>query len=118
MARPVSNPGPLTYESDALLTALHGPASLKERISSVDGQILYLRVDFRALDKKKYFLIIRDNIGELWLKTCCDPSFELSRRDSSDEGLQHMVSLRNKKNYSKLSSNTLCYLELWTCIEK
>ena len=59
----VSNPGPLTYESDALPTALHGPASLMERISSIEGQILYLRVDFRAPDKKKYFLIIRDNNG-------------------------------------------------------
>ena len=30
---------------------------------------------------------------------CCDPSYEPSRRDGSDEGSQHMVSLRNMKNY-------------------
>ena len=29
----------------------------------------------------------------------CDPSLEPSRRDGSNEGLQHMFSLRNKKNY-------------------
>ena len=34
------------------------------------------------------------------------------RLKSSDEGSQHMVSLRNKKNYHKLSSNTPYYLEL------
>ena len=28
----------------------------------------------------------------------CDPSSELSHRDSSDEGSQHMVSMRSKKN--------------------
>ena len=31
----------------------------------------------------------------------------LNHRDSSDEGSQHMVSLRNKKNYPELSLNTL-----------
>ena len=29
----------------------------------------------------------------------CDPSLEPSRRDGSNEGSQHMFSLRNKKNY-------------------
>ena len=29
----------------------------------------------------------------------CDPSLELSHRDGSYEGSQHMFSLRNKKNY-------------------
>ena len=29
----------------------------------------------------------------------CDPSFELSHRDGSNERSQHMFSLRNKKNY-------------------
>ena len=42
-------------------------------------------------------------------KTCCDPLSELSRRDGSDEGLQHMVSMTNKK---KISSNTPSYLEV------
>ena len=31
---------------------------------------------------------------------CYDPSSEPSRRDGSDEGSQHMVSMRNKKNQS------------------
>ena len=30
----------------------------------------------------------------------CDPSLELSRRDGSNDGSQHMFSLRNKKKYS------------------
>ena len=29
----------------------------------------------------------------------CDPSSELSHEDGSDEGPQHMISMRNKKNY-------------------
>ena len=33
---------------------------------------------------------------------CCDPSSELSRRDGSDEGSQHMVSMKNKKNYPSI----------------
>ena len=38
------------------------------------------------------FAILHKNI-------CCDPSSEPSPRDGSDEGSQHMVSTRNKKNY-------------------
>ena len=30
---------------------------------------------------------------------CRDPSSEQSHREGSDEGSQHMVSMRNKKNY-------------------
>ena len=32
----------------------------------------------------------------------CDPSLEPSRRDGSDEGSQHMFSMRNKKNFTEL----------------
>ena len=32
-------------------------------------------------------------------KHICDSSLELSRRDGSNEGSQHMFSLKNKKNY-------------------
>ena len=35
-------------------------------------------------------LVLRRNI-------CCDPSSEPSRRDGSDEGSQHTVSMGNKK---------------------
>ena len=38
----------------------------------------------------------------LYKTICCDPSSEPSRRDGSDEGSQHMVSMRNKKNYHKI----------------
>ena len=32
----------------------------------------------------------------------CDPSSEPSQRAGSDEGSQHMVSMRNKKNYRQI----------------
>ena len=58
-------------------------------------------------------MIIRDSFCSFWLKTlCCYPSSEPSRQDGSDEGSQHTVSFRNKKNYPELSSNTPSYLEL------
>ena len=44
-------------------------------------------------------MTIRDNFGRFLHKnTCCDTSSEPSRRDGSDEGSHHMVSMRNKKN--------------------
>ena len=46
-------------------------------------------------------MIIRDNFLILH-KTYCDPSFEPSHRDGSDEGSQHMVSMRNKKKYHQI----------------
>ena len=36
----------------------------------------------------------------LYKSIFCDPSLEPSRRDSSNEGSQHMFTLRNKKNLS------------------
>ena len=33
---------------------------------------------------------------------CCDPSSEPSQQDSSGEGSQHMVLMRNKKNYHQI----------------
>ena len=36
------------------------------------------------------------------INICCDPSSELSRGDGSDEGSQHMVSMRNKKTYHQI----------------
>ena len=41
----------------------------------------------------------RDNFGIIKKTFFYDPSLELSRRDGSNEGSQHMFSLRNKKNY-------------------
>ena len=44
-------------------------------------------------------MIIRDNFLLILDKNiCCDPSSETSPQDSSDEGSQHMVSMRKKKN--------------------
>ena len=53
--------------------------------------------------------VVRDKLLLLHEIICCDPSSEPQRRDSSDGGPQHMVSVRNKK---KLSSNTPSYLKL------
>ena len=44
-------------------------------------------------------MIIKDNFCYFYIKTYVVTSAELSRRDGSDEGSQHMVSMRNKKNY-------------------
>ena len=42
----------------------------------------------------------KDNLGiSIYASPFCDPSLEPSYRDSSNEGSQHMFSLRNKKNY-------------------
>ena len=55
-----------------------------------------------VLYKRKHSVIIRDNLLILHKNICCDPSSELSRRDDSDEGSHHMVSMRNKKNYYRI----------------
>ena len=69
----------------------------QEVFTSVHDACLHI---CRALDKKEYFVIIRDNFCQFCTKNlCCDPSSDPSRQDSSDEGSQHMVSIRNKKNY-------------------
>ena len=47
-------------------------------------------------------LILHKNI-------CCDPSSEPSHRDGSDEGSQHIVSIRNKKNYPSVIIKYLCF---------
>ena len=45
----LSNPGPLTYESHALPTALHGPAELMEGEMKVCGQTGYRTQDLSQL---------------------------------------------------------------------
>ena len=39
---------------------------------------------------------------DLHKNICCDPSSELSHQDHSDEGSQHVVLVRNKKNYHQI----------------
>ena len=51
-------------------------------------------------------MIFRDDFYKFCIKTCCDCSSELSRRDSSDEASQHMVSREIRKIIPQLSSNT------------
>ena len=48
------------------------------------------------LFNKGYFLLILHKI------MCCDPSSEPSRPDGSNEGSQHMISMRNTKNYPSI----------------
>ena len=59
-------------------------------------------------------MIIRDNFCQFCTKTCCEPSFELSRLDGSDVGLQHMVSMGNKKKLSLNDHQILGHLEFWS----
>ena len=40
--------------------------------------------------------------GPLHRKIYCDPSSEPSQQDGSDEGSQHILSIRNKKNYPSI----------------
>ena len=77
-------------------------------------EVLYIREIYnRALDKRKYLVIIRDNfLSVLHKNLCCDPSSEPSRQDSSDEGSQHRVSMRNKKNYPSIIIKYSSYQDL------
>ena len=63
---------------------------------------------FRALDKREYSGMIKDNFSQFCIKTYfVTPGsqhrflcrIEKIHQDGSDEGSQHMVSMRNKKNY-------------------
>ena len=40
-----------------------------------------------------FFLFLIETLCYMSDPICCEPSSELSRRDGSDEGSQHMVSL-------------------------
>ena len=43
---------------------------------------------------------------------CCDPSSEPSQRDGSEEGSQHIVAMRIKRNYLSIIIGYPSYLEL------
>ena len=60
---------------------------------------------FRALDKRQNMMIIKDNLLILHKNVCCDPSSEPSCQGGSDEGSQHMVSMRIRKIINQLLSN-------------
>ena len=53
-----------------------------------------------------------NNYSYLCIKIQCEPSLESSHGDGSDEGLQCIVSLRNKKRYRRIIHFTPFYLEL------
>ena len=57
-------------------------------------------------------MIIRDNFSVLYINIYCDPSSEPSRRDGSDEGSQHMTTMRNKQNYHSVITKYSSYLKL------
>ena len=71
--------------------------------------ILDIFYTIRPLDKSEYLVMIRDNFCQFCTKTyvVTNPSSEPSHRDGSDGGSQHIVSIKNKKNYPQLSSNLL-----------
>ena len=48
---------------------------------------LELGINISSLDEREYLMIV-EGLLLLWKPLCCDPSFELSQSDSSDEGLQ------------------------------
>ena len=50
---------------------------------------------FRTLGKREYLVIIRDN-------KFAEKHMLCSRRDGSDEASEHMVLMRNKKNYHQI----------------
>ena len=57
----------------------------------------------RAVDKREYLVIIRDNFLLILHKNMfCDTSSQLSQRNGSDEGSQHMFLMTNKKNYPQI----------------
>ena len=67
------------------------PYAVKECLNTWDKSVLQIRRGNRD-DLGIIFLILHKNIH-------CDPSLEPSCQDGSNEGSQHMFSLRNKKNY-------------------
>ena len=63
----------------------------------------------RALDKREY---LDDNFSYILIETiCCGPSFELSRRDGSDEGHNICFNAELTK-LSLLITKTPSFLEL------
>ena len=63
------------------------------------NKICYHKTDVSVLQIRRGY---RDNFGiiiSLHHNIFYDPSLEPSHRDGSNEGSQHMFSLRNKKNY-------------------
>ena len=55
-----------------------------------------------------FFLLLNENI-------CCGYSLEVPHRGTSNEYLQHMFLLRNKKDISIFWMKKVPYLLLWVC---
>ena len=94
---------------------MRNPALCQHKVKKGDNSHNYwwiLPQIVRALDKRDYLMILRDNFLLILHKNkCCDPSSELSHRDCSDEGSQHTVSMRNKKIILNYHQNTLLVYE-------
>ena len=56
-----------------------------------------------------FFLILHNNV-------CCDPLSEPSRRNGSDEGSQHIISMKKTEIIPQLSSNISSYMEIWVLL--
>ena len=137
----VSNPGPLTYGSGALLTALRGPAPnfktempmLHYRVDKDQGLFVQNIVGSMKLFVKGSVLHIRrgkrGNLGIISIlllyNIFCDPSLEPFCADGSNEGSQHMFLLRNNKilslnypQYTHLSGALRsCYFFFFFCLQ-
>ena len=59
----VSNPGPLTYSSDALLTALRGPAILLSAFDKLNFLEVHLPVSALSASAHSYSLDSFDQLG-------------------------------------------------------
>ena len=78
---------------------------------------LHYEEDIRALDKKEYLVIIKDYFCQFCMKAyVVTPHLNCFEQDSSVEGSQHTVSIRNKKNYPSIIIKYSSYLELWILI--
>ena len=62
----------------------------------------------RAVDKREYLLKIRDNFCLFSIKTYV----VTPHQNRLSEGSQHMISVRNKKNYPSINIKCSSYLEL------
>ena len=73
---------------------------------------------FRALDKREYLQIIRDNFSYFSIKPLVvTPSSEPSHRDSSDEGSQPMFLCRINKNHLIMTKHSLLSRALHVAVE-
>ena len=93
-----------TLETKTVVITKVGPATERNNNNEDNNAVLQIR------------RVKRDNLGIIFHITpsniCCDPLLEPSRQDGSNEGSQHMFSLRNMKNIFELPSKPPL---IWSC---